>query len=152
MVCTVWLGPCWLAGVVSWTLQVCWWSGIEVICTWHLGRSSVVRVLARLRVALMGGIGWLKPSWREVKSSKHHDVLGSEYLGVLCRYLREEGELACLCLVSALVIQPVLLCGVLRRFVHATVCGKHPFVISYNRSIHLFWCQYLLEPMLKDHR
>ena len=22
-VCTVWLGPCWLAGVGSWTLQVC---------------------------------------------------------------------------------------------------------------------------------
>ena len=21
--CTVWLGPCWLAGVDSWTLQVC---------------------------------------------------------------------------------------------------------------------------------
>ena len=64
-----------------------------------------------------------------MKSSKHHDVLGSEYLGVLCRYLREEGELACLCLVSALVIQPVLLCSVLRRFVHATGCGKPLFVI-----------------------
>ena len=23
IICTVWLGPCWLAGVVSWTLQVC---------------------------------------------------------------------------------------------------------------------------------
>ena len=34
-----------------------------------------------------------------------------------------------LCLVSALVIQPVLLCSVLRRFVHATGCGKHLFVI-----------------------
>ena len=32
----------------------------------------------------------------------------SSSLGVLCRYLREEGELACPCLVSALVIQPVL--------------------------------------------
>ena len=64
-----------------------------------------------------------------MKSSKHHDVLGSEYLGVLCRYLREEGELACLCLVSALVIQLVLLCSVLRRFVHPTGCGKHLFVI-----------------------
>ena len=49
--------------------------------------------------------------------------------GVLCLYLREEGELACLRLVSALVIQPVLLCSVLRRFVHATGCGKHLFVI-----------------------
>ena len=63
-----------------------------------------------------------------MKSSKHHDVLGSEYLGVLCCYLREEGELTCLCLVSALVIQPVLLCSVLRRFVHATGGGKHIFV------------------------
>ena len=60
------------------------------------------------------------------------DVLGSEYLGVLCRYLREEGELACLCLVSALVIQPVLLRSVLRQFVHATGCGKHLFVILYT--------------------
>ena len=55
------------------------------------------------------------------------DVLGREYLGVLCRYLREEGELACLCLVSALVIQPVLLqlCRVFRRFVHVTRSDKH---------------------------
>ena len=36
------------------------------------------------------------------------------------------------CLVSALVIQPVLLCSVLRRFVHATGCGKHLFVILYT--------------------
>ena len=34
--------------------------------------------------------------------------------------LGEESELACLCLVSALVIQPVLLRSVLRRFVHVT--------------------------------
>ena len=39
--------------------------------------------------------------------------------------LGEEGELACLCLVSALVIQPVLLRSVLRRFVQVTGCGKH---------------------------
>ena len=31
--CTVWLGPWWLAGVDSWTLQVRWLTGIEVICT-----------------------------------------------------------------------------------------------------------------------
>ena len=42
-----------------------------------------------------------------------------------CRYLREEGELACLCLVSALVTQPVLLRSVLRRFVHVTRSDKH---------------------------
>ena len=53
------------------------------------------------------------------------DVLGREYLGVLCRYLREEGALACLCLVSELVIQPVPLRSVLRRFVHVPGCGKH---------------------------
>ena len=51
---------------------------------------------------------------------------------ISCRYLREEGELACLCLVSALVIQPVLLCSVLRRFVHVTGCGEHLFVILYT--------------------
>ena len=59
------------------------------------------------------------------ESSKHDDVLGREYLGASCRYLREEGELACLCLDSVLVIQPVLLRSVLRRFVHVTGCGKH---------------------------
>ena len=64
------------------------------------------------------------------ESSKHYDVLGRECLGASRRCLGEEGELACLCLVSALVIQPVLLCSsVLRRFVHATGCGKHLFVI-----------------------
>ena len=62
---------------------------------------------------------------RHSESSKHHDVLGSEYLGVLCRYLRGEGELACLCLVSALVIQPVLLRSVLRRFVQVTCSDNH---------------------------
>ena len=46
--------------------------------------------------------------------------------GLLCHYLREEGESACLFLVSALVIQPILLCSVLRPFVHATDSGKHP--------------------------
>ena len=37
----------------------------------------------------------------------------------------EEGELACLCLVSELVIQPVLLRSVLRRFVHVTRSDNH---------------------------
>ena len=39
------------------------------------------------------------------------------FSGVLCRYLREEGESAFLCLVSALVSQPVLWCSVMWRFV-----------------------------------
>ena len=38
------------------------------------------------------------------------------FSGVLCRYLREEGESAYLCLVSALVSQPVLWCSVMWRF------------------------------------
>ena len=29
----VWPGPWWLDGVDFWTLQVCWLTGIEVICT-----------------------------------------------------------------------------------------------------------------------
>ena len=72
---------------------------------------------------------------RDSGTSKHHAVLGREYLGVSCRCLGEEGELACLCLVSALVIQPVLLCSVLRRFVHATGCGKHLFVICIPHGV-----------------
>ena len=46
--------------------------------------------------------------------------------GVLCCYLREEGESACMCLVSVLVIQPVLWCSVMWRFVlSATRSGNH---------------------------
>ena len=60
------------------------------------------------------------------ESSKHHDVLGREYLGVSCRCLGEEGELACLCLVSALVSLPVLWCSVMWRFVlYVTRSGNH---------------------------
>ena len=88
------------------------------------GGSESFVIVARLRVALMGGVGRLNPSSQEV-NLRNIDVLGREYLGVLCRYLREEGELACLCLVSALVIQPVLLRRVLRRFVHVTRSDNH---------------------------
>ena len=60
------------------------------------------------------------------ESSKRHGVLGREYLGVSCRCLGEEGELACLCLVSALVSQPVLWCCVMWRFVlYVTHSGNH---------------------------
>ena len=48
----------------------------------------------------------------------------------MCRYLREEGELACLCLVSALVSQPVLWCSVMSRFVlSVTRSGNHLIII-----------------------
>ena len=33
-----------VAGVDSWTLQVRWLTGIEVICTWRLGISGVARL------------------------------------------------------------------------------------------------------------
>ena len=60
------------------------------------------------------------------ESLKHHDVLGREYLGVSCRSLGEEGELACLCLVSALVSQLVLWCSVMWWFVlYVTRSGNH---------------------------
>ena len=48
---------------------------------------------------------------------RNSDVLGRGVSGVLCRYLREEGESAFLCLVSALISQPVLWCSVMWRFV-----------------------------------
>ena len=70
------------------------------------------------------------------------DVLGSEYLGVLCRYLREEGELACLCLVSALVIQPVLLCSVLRRFVHPQVVAN--ILCNFVYRMEFSFCKFVL--------
>ena len=80
-------------------------------------------------------------------SLRNIDVLGREYLGVSSRYLREEGELACLCLVSALVIQPVLLCSVLRRFVHVTRSDKHlcNFVYRIMESVFLSkFCEHAL--------
>ena len=47
---------------------------------------------------------------------------------------REEGESACLCLVSALVIQPVLLCSVIWRFVLcATRSGHHLLIVFVYR-------------------
>ena len=71
MVCTVWLGPCSMAGVDFWTLQLCWWTGIEVICTWHPGRSSVVRVRRSVK---SGAHGWRWPTQAQLmrsESSKH---------------------------------------------------------------------------------
>ena len=57
--------------------------------------------------------------------------------GVWCCYVREEGESACLCLVSALVIRPVLLYSVMWRFVRsATRSGKyHLYVYRMEFSV-----------------
>ena len=74
-------------------------------------------LVAQLRVALMGGVWLTQAQLTRSESSKHHDVLGREYLGVSGRSLGEEGELACLCLVSALVSQTVFWCSVMWRFV-----------------------------------
>ena len=103
----------------------CWWAGVEVICTWRLGMSSVARVCCSVK---SGAHGRCWPTQAQLMRSEIFETSMSRagsVFGVLNRYLREEGESACLCLVSALVIQPVLLCSVLRRFVHATGCGKH---------------------------
>ena len=50
---------------------------------------------------------------------------------------REEGELACLCLVSALVIQPVLLCSVIWRFVRSATRSGNYHLFVY----HMDYCQ-----------
>ena len=53
-------------------------------------------------------------------------IITGSFSGVLCRYLREEGESAFLCLVSTFVSQPVLLCSVIWRFVlSATRSDNH---------------------------
>ena len=112
-----------------------------VLAGWHcfLDFAGVLMIWNRSDMHLTSGEIQRRSCSRSVKSRseifEHHDVLGSEYLGVLCRYLREEGELACLCLVSALVIQPVLLRSVSRRFVHATGCGEHLFVICIPHGV-----------------
>ena len=91
--------------------------------------SGVVGVV-RVRPSFKSGVHeqrWLtQAQLTRSESSKHHDVLGREYLGVSCRCLGEEGESAFLCLVSALVSQPVLLCSVIWGFVlSATSSGNH---------------------------
>ena len=87
--------------------------------------SSVARVRRSVK---SGAHGRRWPTQAQMMRSEIFETSTSwagSVFGVLCRYLGEEGELACLCLVSALVIQPVLLCSVLRRFVHVTGSGKH---------------------------
>ena len=126
------LGPPFRYGLycMAWTVLAGWrwfldFTGVfhvdELESKWYApdvwGCPASLVFVARLRVALMGGVGRLKPSWREVKFFETLMSWAGSVFGVLCRYLQEEGELACLCLVSALVIQPVLLCSVLRRFV-----------------------------------
>ena len=64
----------------------------------------------------------------------------------------EEGELACLCLVSALVIQLVLLCSVIWRFVLcATRSGHHLLIVCIPHGVLfvnlLFFCT-LSTPLL----
>ena len=90
--------------------------------------SWVVGVVRVRRLAKSGAHGRRWPTQAQLMRSEIFETSMSwagSVFGVLCRYLREEGELACLSLVSALVIQPVLLCSVLRRFVLSTGCGKH---------------------------
>ena len=50
---------------------------------------------------------------------------------------REEGESACLCLVSALVIRPVLLCSVMWRFEHSATCSGKYYLYVYRME----YCQ-----------
>ena len=73
--------------------------------------------VARVRCSYKSGVHeWRWPTQAQLMRSEIFDrsmSLAGSVFGVLCRYLREEGELACLCLVSALVIQPVLLCSVM---------------------------------------
>ena len=91
--------------------------------------SGVVSVI-RVRRSFKSGVlerRW--PTQAQLTRSdilRNIDVLGRSVFGVLCRYLREEGESAFPCLVSALVSQPVLLCSVMWRFVLSVTCsGNH---------------------------
>ena len=85
------------------------------------------------------GFFWRRAKFKKAKGmTKLRDNSGE--------IVTEEGELACLCLVSALVIQPVLLCSVLMRFVHATGCGKHLFVICIPHGV--FFVKLFLHALL----
>ena len=95
----------------------------DVLMNWnrsdmHLP-SGVVSVVC-VHCSFKSGVHeWRWPTQAQMMRSdilRNIDVLGREYLGVLCRYLREEGESAFQCLGSALVRQPVLLCSVIWRF------------------------------------
>ena len=91
--------------------------------------SEVVGVV-RVRRSFKSGV--LERRWPTQAKLTRRDnlrninVLGMECLWSLVPSLREEGESTFLCLVSALVSQPVLWCSVMWRFVlSATRSGKY---------------------------
>ena len=107
---------------------------IQEVChyLWHctnrlntLGMSSAARVRQSFKSGAHGRRGLTQTQLMRSEIFETSMSWEGSVFGILCCYLREEGELACLCLVSALVIQPVLLCSVLRLFVRATGSGKY---------------------------
>ena len=112
---------------MAWTVLAGWRCFLDfagVLADWnrsdmHL-TSGVVGVVHVRRLFKSGVLEWRWPTQAQLMRSdilQNIDVLGRGVSGVLCCYLREEGESAFLCLVSALVSQPVLLCSVIWRFV-----------------------------------
>ena len=92
-------GKCWKKGQAATMVNLTSISDTH-LAAWDVRRCSFESLLQewRLRVAL----AYSSPA-EETRIRRNIDVLGSEYVGVLCRYLREEGGAAFLCLVSALV-------------------------------------------------
>ena len=121
---------------MAWTVLAGWRCFLDiagVLADWnrsdkHL-TSGVVRVV-RVRRSFKSGVHERRwPTQAQLMRCEIFETSMSwagSVCGVLCRYLREEGELACLCLVSALVSQPVLWCSVMWRFVlYVARSGNH---------------------------
>ena len=112
---------------MAWTVVAGWRWFLDiagVLADWnrsdmHL-TSGVVGVI-RVRRSFKSGVlerRW--PTQAQLTRSdilRNIDVLGREFLWSLVCYLREEGQSAFLCLVSALVSQPLLWCSVMWQFV-----------------------------------
>ena len=138
------LGPALHNGLccMAWTVLAVgrWFLDIAgVLADWnrsdmHLafGVVGVVRVCRSLKSGVPERRWPTQAQLMRSDNLRNIDVLGRECLWSLLPLSPrgEEGESAFLCLVSALVIRPVLMCSVLKRFVHATGCGKHLFVIT----------------------
>ena len=122
--------------IMAWTVVAGWRWFLDiagVLADWnrsdmHL-TSGLVGVV-RVRRSLKSGVDERRwPTQAQLMRSdilRNIDVPGRSVYGVLCRYLGEEGESAFLCLVSALVSQPVLWCSVIWRFVLSATRSGNP--------------------------
>ena len=124
------------------------WRGLldfaGVLMKWNrsdMHLTSGVAGVARVRCSFKSGVHeWRWPTQAQLMRSdilRNTDVLGRSVSGVFCRYLQEDGESACVGLVLAVVIRPVLLCSVMWRCVLSATCSCKYHLYVYRME----YCQ-----------